>query len=99
MRYSASTQGFYAEDIDYAFVPNDCIQISNDDYELLLNGQADEHEIVPDPDKPSYPMLKKLAPSEPLPVDNLDQEEINALAKKIAEAMMASKIDNPVANK
>jgi hypothetical protein len=82
-------------------VPHDCIQISDAEHYALLDGQASGHEIVPDPDKPGYPMLKKLAPSEPLPVDNSEQEEINALAKKIAEAMMASKIDvssNPVAS-
>jgi len=101
MRYSAFTQGFYAEDIDYASVPNDCIQIRNDDYELLLDGQVAGHEIVPDPDKPGYPMLKKIVQSDAVSIENSDQETIDALAKKIAEAMMASKIDvssNPVAS-
>lgn len=57
MRYSASTKGFYANDIDYQSVPDDCVDISDDDYVLLMDGQAAGYEIVPDPDKPSYPKL------------------------------------------
>ena len=57
MRYSASTNGFYAEDIDYVSVPEDCVSISEEDYQLLFDGQASGYEIVPDPDKPGYPKL------------------------------------------
>jgi len=57
MRYSATTNGFYAEDIDYASVPNDCIEISEDDYLLLMNSQPAGYAFIPDPDKPGYPKL------------------------------------------
>lgn len=57
MRYSASTKGFYANDIDYNSVPEDCVVISEEDYALLIDGQAIGNEIVPDPDKPGYPKL------------------------------------------
>lgn len=57
MRYSASTGGFYAEDIDYKALPSDIAEISNDDYQLLMAGQAAGDSIVPDPDKPGYPKL------------------------------------------
>lgn len=57
MRYSATTNGFYAEDIDYASVPDDCVKISEDDYLSLIDGQASKKEIIPDPDKPGYPKL------------------------------------------
>jgi hypothetical protein len=61
MRYSASTKGFYANDIDYQSVPDDCVDISDDDYVLLMDGQASGYEIVPDPDKPGYPKLIPVA--------------------------------------
>lgn len=61
MRYSASTNGFYAEDIDYASVPNDCLEISDEDYVYLINGQASGNEIIPDPDKHGYPKLVPVA--------------------------------------
>ena len=57
MRYSATVNGFYASDIDYASVPDDCVEISEDDYALLMDGQASGNIIVPDPDKPGYPKL------------------------------------------
>lgn len=61
MRYSATTNGFYAEDIDYASVPNDCVEISEDDYLLLIDSQPAGYSIVPDPDKPGYPKLVSVA--------------------------------------
>jgi len=57
MRYSASKKGFYASDIDYKSVPEDCVEITEDDYLLLIDGQSSGNEIVPDPDKPGYPKL------------------------------------------
>ena len=47
MRYSATTKGFYAYDIDYASVPDDCVEVSAEDYAALMNGQADGNIIVP----------------------------------------------------
>jgi len=61
MRYSASTNGFYAEDIDYTSVPEDCVEISDEDYVYLIDGQASGNEIVPDLDKPGYPKLVPVA--------------------------------------
>ena len=55
MRYSATTKGFYAYDIDYASVPDDCVEVSAEDYAALMNGQADGNIIVPDNN--GYPML------------------------------------------
>lgn len=61
MRYSASAKGFFASDIDYNSVPEDCVEISEDDYLLLMDGQASKNAIVPDPDKPGYPKLVPVA--------------------------------------
>ena len=61
MRYSASTKGFYANDIDYSSVPEDCVVISEEDYLLLMDGQAAGNEIVPDPSNPGYPKLIPVA--------------------------------------
>lgn len=48
MRYSATTNGFYSKQIDYASVPEDCIEISAEEYDTLMNGQASGNEIIPD---------------------------------------------------
>jgi len=61
MRYSATTNGFYASDIKYNNLPNDCVEISEADYLLLMEGQANGYQIVPDPDKPGYPKLVPVA--------------------------------------
>lgn len=61
MRYSASKKGFYASDIDYTSVPKDCVEISEQDYLLLMEGQGNKNEIIPDPDKPGYPKLVPVA--------------------------------------
>lgn len=55
MKYSATTKGFYAEDIDYSSVPDDCVEISDEDYAYLINGQASGNEIIPDAN--GYPQL------------------------------------------
>lgn len=61
MRYSASAKGFYANDIYYNLVPEDCVEISEEDYLFLMDGQASKKEIVPDPDRPGYPKLIPVA--------------------------------------
>lgn len=47
MRYSASTNGFYANDIDYKNLPTDCIDISDSAYDLLMTGQSEGKMIMP----------------------------------------------------
>jgi len=61
MRYSATTNGFYASEIDYALVPDDCVELTAEDYSLLIDGQASGYEIAPDPDKIGYPKLVAIA--------------------------------------
>lgn len=50
MRYSASTNGFYAEDIDYQNLPYDCVEISDAAYDFLMLGQANGKFIAPNAD-------------------------------------------------
>jgi hypothetical protein len=57
MRYSASARGFFSEDLDYSSVPEDCVEITEADYLLLMDGQAAGHEIVPDVSRIGYPKL------------------------------------------
>lgn len=59
MRYSATTNGFYAEDVIYASVPEDCIEVSAEEYAALMNGQASGNEIIPDAN--GYPQLVPVA--------------------------------------
>ena len=69
MRYSASVKGFFSEELDYTSIPGDCVEITDGDYELLMDGQASGFEIVPDPDKPGYPKLR--------PVSSVAQTPVN----------------------
>jgi len=57
MRYSATENGFYANDIDYKSVPEDCVEISENDYALLMDGQGAGYSIAPDPNNVGYPKL------------------------------------------
>ena len=41
MRYSASALGFFAEDIAYKVLPDDLVVVSEEDYNLLMVGQAE----------------------------------------------------------
>tara|TARA_R110002153_G_scaffold197308_1_gene350781 strand:- start:239 stop:703 length:465 start_codon:yes stop_codon:yes gene_type:complete len=40
MRYSASTKGFYPDSINYPNLPNDVVQITDDDYAGLMAAQS-----------------------------------------------------------
>lgn len=55
MRYSASALGFFAEDIAYKVLPDDLVVVSEEDYNLLMVGQAEGKLIVPDEN--GYPVL------------------------------------------
>lgn len=37
MRYSATTNGFYAKDIDYAALPSDCVDVTQSDYDDIFD--------------------------------------------------------------
>lgn len=47
--YSATTRGFYEEDLSqYATVPGDLVEVSADEHMALLTGQSDGKVIAPD---------------------------------------------------
>lgn len=50
MRYSPSTKAFFAEDIIYSSLPDDLIEIADDDHAALFAAQAAGLTIVPSPD-------------------------------------------------
>ena len=56
MKYSATVRGFYADDIEYASIPEDAVEVSKELYDELFAGQAAGKEIVPDEN--GYPTLK-----------------------------------------
>ena len=60
MLYSRSTNGFYSKEIHGATVPHDAIEVKDDVYKSLLEGQSSGLRIVPGPD--GLPTL-----SDPLP--------------------------------
>ena len=55
MFYSAQTNGFYTREIHGANIPKDAVEISDDNYKALLEGQANGKEIVPNEN--GYPIL------------------------------------------
>jgi hypothetical protein len=46
MKYSVETNGFYADDVQYAYVPSDVVQITDEEYWTLLKGQSEGKRIV-----------------------------------------------------
>ena len=55
MFYSKSTKGFYDSEIHGSSIPEDAVEISNDLYQQLLNGQSKGQEIGSD--KAGNPIL------------------------------------------
>lgn len=50
MRYSPSTRGFYPEDLEYATLPDDLVDIDDAYHAQLIAAQETGKEIVPDRD-------------------------------------------------
>lgn len=48
MKYSASTKGFYLPEIHGEKIPDDAVDITDERYVELLEGQCSGKEIVPD---------------------------------------------------
>lgn len=46
--YSKTTKGFYCEEIHGTNIPDDCVQISSETHQSLLNEQSQGKQIVPD---------------------------------------------------
>lgn len=44
--YSPTTKGFYSTELDYAFLPNDIIEISKEEHLHLLNGLNSENKVI-----------------------------------------------------
>ena len=45
MYYSKSTKGFYSKEIHGNNIPNDCVEITLDEYKALINGQSNGQAI------------------------------------------------------
>jgi hypothetical protein len=54
MQYSPSTNGFYAEEIGYDFLPPDVMDITDELYAELLEGQSEGKVITPNGNEPPY---------------------------------------------
>jgi hypothetical protein len=48
MRFSKTTGGFYPSDVQYASLPDDLVEVTDDDYQALLEGQTAGKRIVAD---------------------------------------------------
>lgn len=57
MFYSKSTKGFYTPDIHGDNIPMDVVEISDEWYQNLMNGQSEG--LVVSPDRKGYPSLSK----------------------------------------
>ena len=52
--YSKTTKGFYSEEIHGTNIPSDCVQISSETHQRLLEDQSHGKQIVPD--EKGYPI-------------------------------------------
>ena len=62
-KYSASTNGFYDDEIHGDFSPLDCVEIENSYYEELISGQSAG--MVIEADSTGFPRLVEKAPLTP----------------------------------
>ena len=80
MKYSPSARGFY--DPDYhpeGAIPEDALDVSPEDYQALLAGQSQGHEIVPGSD--GAPVLREPTLSSAELLQRLQVQARNALAE------------------
>ena len=52
--YSKTTKGFYCDEIHGTNIPSDCVEISSETHQRLLNEQSKGKQIVPD--EKGYPI-------------------------------------------
>jgi len=71
--YSPATRGFYPEDSHYDVLPEDRLPITDDEYRILINGQAEGKFIVPG--ESGMPLL----------VDGLPEAEESVRLRVLAE--------------
>jgi hypothetical protein len=74
MFYSKTTGGFYTPDIHGENIPSDAVEITDEQYVALFDGQAGGKQIVGDED--GRPIL--VEPPEPEPVVPPTKEELMA---------------------
>lgn len=58
MLYSATTRGFYKEEVHGINIPSDCVEISNEIYNSLIKSQSTGSVIVPDEN--GFPVIQNL---------------------------------------
>lgn len=63
MLYSATERGFYSPEINGSGIPDDAVEVQDQDYVALLLGQEQGKPIVPGPG--GYPILQDRPPQEP----------------------------------
>lgn len=79
MKYSASTNGFYDDEINAGFIPDDAVDLTQEQYKELIAGQAAGQEIVAD--QRGFPRLQDHVATE---------EEINRARNNKARAYLNS---------
>ena len=87
MFYSQSVHGFFSPQI-HREIPDDAVEITNEEWQALLDGQSNGHEIVPDEN--GYPVLVAVpAPAPPTPAElaaqpaTITQGELNSLLARL----------------
>jgi len=91
MRYSPSTNGFYADEIDYQNLPDDIITISEELYQSLMKGQAEGKEISADED--GNPILKEIKIDQVAVAESMKSQLMSDASQKISILQDAVDLD------
>ena len=88
MFYAQSTRGFYDTAIHGSNIPSDAVEITNEEWQALLQGQSEGKVITPGEN--GVPYLAEPVPPAPLTQDELDAQpvtvtrgELNALMARL----------------
>ncbi len=91
MRYSPSTNGFYADEIDYQNLPDDIITISDELYQSLMKGQTEGKEISSDED--GNPILKEIKIDQVAVAESMKSQLMSDASQKISILQDAVDLD------
>ena len=89
MYYAKSTGGFYVKEIHGKIIPNDAVEITDEEHQALLDGQSQGKAIVADAD--GRPMLQDPSPptAKQIILSQIAALEATVTPRRLREAILA----------